>query len=494
MKRTGVDLLQFLVFLLIGSGCLGLPSVCKPNNERKYNGKLPSSPEALDRKVVCSNMELDQVVPPGTLPNWIVTLDLKNNLISNIEPGAFLGMSALKRLDLSNNKIGCLNADMFKGLQSLLRLEFQTPFLLCDCNLVWLIRWLKERSICVRESRCSYPRSLQSQLVTDIKPELLTCDAPLEIPSFQMTPSHRQIVFEGDSLPFQCKVSYIDQDMQVLWYQDGKMVEPNVTQGIFIKKSMVQNCSLIESELTISNIQSGSTGNWECRVRTSRGNNTRTVHIVVLESSAQYCPPEKVVNNKGNFRWPRTFSGITAYHLCARYSAGSGIFPGGYPDERRAWRRCDRGGFWAEEDYSRCQYENDVTHVLYIINQMPINLTNAVTTARQLLAYTVEAANFSDKMDVIFVADLIEKFGRFAEKYKEDNRCKIRDKTEDSTEDEAVLKFSGSWFHHREGVGTARWEVDRRRGQSARVSIQLVGASISKSELIFTRRTLDISG
>lgn len=51
--------------------------------------------------------------------------------------------------------------------------------------------------------------------------------------------------------------------------------------------------------------------------------------------------------------------------------------------------------------------------------QMPLNLTNAVATARQLLAYTVEAANFSDKMDVIFVAEMIEKFGRFAEKYKE---------------------------------------------------------------------------
>ncbi|KAK6493585.1 adhesion G protein-coupled receptor A3-like [Huso huso] len=501
MKRTGADLLQFLICLLIGSGCLGLPSVCKPNvDERKSSGKISSSPGTfLDRKVVCSNMELDQVVHPNTLPNRTLTLilsnnkiqelknssfiglsvlerlDLKNNIIINIEPGAFLGLSALKRLDLSNNKIGCLNADMFKGLQSLLRLnlsgnkfsslsqgtfdslgslktlEFQTPFLLCDCNLLWLIRWLKERNISVRESRCSYPRSLQGQLVTDIKPELLTCDAPLELPSFQMTPSHRQIVFEGDSLPFQCKASYIDQDMQVLWYQDGKMVEPNATQGIFIKKSMVQNCSLIESELTISNIQSGSTGNWECRVRTSRGNNTRTVHIVVLESSAQYCPLEKVVNNKGNFRWPRTLSGITAYHLCARYSAGSGIFPGGFPDERRAWRRCDRGGFWAEEDYSRCQYENDVTRVLYIINQMPLNLTNAVTTARQLLAYTVEAANFSDKMDVIFVAEMIEKFGRFAEKYKELGDVMVDIASNIMLADERVL-----WMAQREAKACTR--------------------------------------
>lgn len=70
-------------------------------------------------------------------------------------------------------------------------------------------------------------------------------DAPLELPSFQMTPSQHQIVFQGDSLPFQCMASFVDEDMQVLWYQDGKMVEPDATQGIYIEKSMVQNCSLI---------------------------------------------------------------------------------------------------------------------------------------------------------------------------------------------------------------------------------------------------------
>ncbi|XP_042711351.2 adhesion G protein-coupled receptor A3 isoform X3 [Chrysemys picta bellii] len=321
-------------------------------------------------------------------------LDLKNNLISIIDPGAFMGLPSLKRLDLSNNKIGCLNADIFRGLINLVRLnlsgnlfsaltqgtldhlnslkslEFQTDYLLCDCNILWLHQWLKERNITVRETKCAYPKSLQAQLVTSVKQELLTCEPPLELPSFYMTPSHRQVVFEGDSLPFQCMASYIDQDMQVLWYQDGKIVETDESQGIFVEKNIIHNCSLIASALTISNIQAGSTGNWGCHVQTRRGNNTRTVDIVVLESSAQYCLPERVVNNKGDFRWPRTLAGITAYLLCTRYSAGSGIYPGNSQDERRAWRRCDRGGFWAEEDYSRCQYANDVTRVLYMFNQL----------------------------------------------------------------------------------------------------------------------------
>uniref|UniRef100_A0A8D0J5S6 Adhesion G protein-coupled receptor A3 n=1 Tax=Sus scrofa TaxID=9823 RepID=A0A8D0J5S6_PIG len=321
-------------------------------------------------------------------------LDLRNNLISSIDPGAFWGLSSLKRLDLTNNRIGCLNADIFRGLTNLVRLnlsgnlfsslsqgtfdylgslrslEFQTEYLLCDCNILWMHRWVKERNITVRDTRCVYPKALQAQPVTGVKQELLTCDPPLELPSFYMTPSHRQVVFEGDSLPFQCMASYIDQDMQVLWYQDGRIVETDESQGIFVEKNMIHNCSLIASALTISNIQAGSTGNWGCHVQTKRGNNTRTVDIVVLESSAQYCPPERVVNNKGDFRWPRTLAGITAYLQCARNNHGSGIYPGNTQDERKAWRRCDRGGFWADDDYSRCQYANDVTRVLYMFNQL----------------------------------------------------------------------------------------------------------------------------
>ncbi|XP_038254137.1 adhesion G protein-coupled receptor A3 isoform X3 [Dermochelys coriacea] len=479
--------------LLLGGGA-SLPPGCKQDGRPRSPGRSPA-----EGKVVCSSLELARVLPPDALPNRTVTLilsnnkiselkngsfsglsflerlDLKNNLINLIDPGAFMGLPSLKRLDLSNNKIGCLNADIFRGLINLVRLnlsgnlfsaltqgtldhlnslkslEFQTDYLLCDCNILWLHQWLKERNITVRETKCAYPKSLQAQLVTSIKQELLTCEPPLELPSFYMTPSHRQVVFEGDSLPFQCMASYIDQDMQVLWYQDGKIVETDESQGIFVEKNIIHNCSLIASILTISNIQAGSTGNWGCHVQTRRGNNTRTVDIVVLESSAQYCLPERVVNNKGDFRWPRTLAGITAYLLCTRYSAGSGIYPGNSQDERRAWRRCDRGGFWAEEDYSRCQYANDVTRVLYMFNQMPLNLTNAVATARQLLAYTVEAANFSDKMDVIFVAEMIEKFGRFAEKYKELGDVMVDIASNIMLADERVL-----WMSQREAKACTR--------------------------------------
>ncbi|XP_047449206.1 adhesion G protein-coupled receptor A3 [Mugil cephalus] len=493
----GMDRLRlFAILLLSGFGCSSASSACKSFDERpKSGGKSQPS----DRKVVCSNMELHQVLPPDSFPNRTVTLilnnnkiqelrngsffglsaleklDLRSNVISRIEPGAFLGLKALKRLDLSNNSIGCLNVDIFKGLASLSRLnlsgnmfsslaqgtfdslvslkalEFQTPYLLCDCNLLWLLRWIKDRNISVRNTKCSYPQSLQGQLITSIRPELLTCDAPLELPSFQLTPSQRQVVFQGDSLPFQCQASFVAEDMQVLWYQNGRMVKSNATQGIFIEKRIVQNCSLIASALTISNIQPGFTGNWECRVRTSRGNTTRTVHIEVLQSSAKYCAPERVSNNKGEFRWPRTFAGITAYLPCNRLPSSAGTYSGSPGEEQRAWRYCNREGQWAEEDYSRCQFQKDVTRFLYVINQMPLNESNVVTRARRLLLYTIDAANFSDKMDIIFVAEMIEKFGKFVEKFKDLGEVMVSMASNLMLADERVL-----WMAQREAMACSR--------------------------------------
>nr|XP_033465928.1 adhesion G protein-coupled receptor A3 [Epinephelus lanceolatus] len=493
-----VDLLQLFVILLLGGGGGGsaVSSDCKSYDERsKSGGKSLQS----DRKVVCSNMELHQVLPPDSFPNRTVTLvlnnnkiqelrngsffglssleklDLRSNMISRIEPGAFLGLPALKKLDLSNNSIGCLNVDIFKGLTSLIRLnlsgnmfsslaqgtfdslaslkslEFQTPYLLCDCNLLWLLRWIKERNIMVKNTKCSFPQSLQGQFITSIRPELLTCDAPLELPSFQLTPSQRQVVFQGDSLPFQCQASFVAEDMQVLWYQNGRMVKPDAAQGIFIEKRMVQNCSLIASALTISNIQPGFTGNWECRVRTSRGNTTRTVHIVVLESSAAYCAPERISNNKGEFKWPRTLAGIRAYLPCNRLPSSAGTYSGSSGEEQRAWRFCDRKGLWAEDDYSRCQFQKDVTRFLYVINQMPLNESNVVARARRLLVYTIDAANFSDKMDIIFVAEMIEKFGKFVEKFKDLGEVMVSMASNLMLADERVL-----WMAQREAMACSR--------------------------------------
>lgn len=74
-----VDVLQSLVLVLLSVGGSAVSSDCKSYDERsKSAGKsLPT-----DRKVVCSNMELHQVLPPDSFPNRTVTLWVQSSWTS----------------------------------------------------------------------------------------------------------------------------------------------------------------------------------------------------------------------------------------------------------------------------------------------------------------------------------------------------------------------------------------------------------------------------
>lgn len=56
---------------------------------------------------------------------------------------------------------------------------------------------------------------------------------------------------------------------------------------------------------------------------------------------------------------------------------------------------------------------------LSLTPQMPINASNALTLAHQLRVYTAEAASFSDMMDVVYVAQMIQKFLGYVDQIKE---------------------------------------------------------------------------
>ncbi|XP_033885678.3 adhesion G protein-coupled receptor A2-like isoform X3 [Acipenser ruthenus] len=418
-------------------------------------------------KVVCNTGELLETLQPSFLPNKTVSLilsnnkisllkngsffglrslerlDLKNNLISTIEPGAFRGLSELKRLDLSNNRIGCLSPEMFGDLSNLFKLNlsenifstlsqglfielvslkvlhFSTESLFCDCNLKWLLDWARNNAIQIgNETLCVYPSTLHGLELRSLKEQQLKCVGPLELPLFQMIPSYRQVVFLGDRLPFQCTATYIDNTTKVQWYHDGNLIETEEDKGVFVEENIVHDCCLVSSELILSNIDVASSGDWECLVASSRGNISKRVEIVVLETSASYCSAEWITNNKGEFRWPKTLAGINASLPCMQYPFGSGLYHGTLK-ERRSWRRCDRAGHWAEEDYSECPYSIEVTRVLHSFNQVSINATNALGFAQQLIGCTSGAAHFEDMMDVIFVAQMMEKLMFFVDQIKD---------------------------------------------------------------------------
>uniref|UniRef100_A0A8C7D2W4 Adhesion G protein-coupled receptor A1 n=1 Tax=Oncorhynchus kisutch TaxID=8019 RepID=A0A8C7D2W4_ONCKI len=254
---------------------------------------------------------------------------------------------------------------------------------------------------------------------------LSSSDGPLELPLFQLIPSQRQVVFRGDRLPLQCTVSYLDPSVKLRWRHNGRAIHSNEGRGVYVEETLVHDCCLLTSEVILSNIDHSLSGNWECQVTSSRGNRSREMEIVVLETSAPYCSADRVSGNKGDFRWPKTLAGFLAFLPCAPSTFGSAPHPSGasshHPTQRekKAWRRCDPVGQWAEDDYTQCPYASEVTRVLHELTQMTINTSNAQPLAQQLVAFTSRAGDFSDVMDVIFVTHLVERLTRLVDQRRD---------------------------------------------------------------------------
>ncbi|KAL0964284.1 hypothetical protein UPYG_G00321760 [Umbra pygmaea] len=425
-------------------------------------------------KVVCDDVELQDTLQPSFLPNKTVSLilsnnkisllrnasffgltvleklDLRSNLISTVEHGAFRGLVALRRLDLSNNRIGCLSPEMFLDLGNLSKLNlsgnifstlpaglfahllslkslhFSTESLFCDCQLRWLLLWARANGVRLgNDTLCVYPTHLHGLEVRNLRETQLRCDGPLELPLFQLIPSQRQAVFRGDRLPLQCTASYLEPSISLHWRHNGLVVHSDEARGVYVEDTVAHDCCLLTSEVILSNIDLSLAGSWECQVASSRGNRSKQMEIVVLETSAPYCAAERVSINKGEFRWPKTMAGILAFLPCAPPTFGSSPLPPGstshHPTQRekKAWRSCDRAGRWAEDDYTQCPYASELTRVLHELTQMTINISNAQALAQQLVAFTSRAGEFSDVMDVIFVTHLVERLTRLVEQHRD---------------------------------------------------------------------------
>ncbi|NWZ95524.1 AGRA2 protein, partial [Nesospiza acunhae] len=346
--------------------------------------------------------------------------------------------------NMSGNIFSSLPPGVFDELPSLKVVDFATEYLTCDCNLRWVLRWARERPAQLSErTACAFPRQLGGGGGAG-SPVSPAAGAP-ELHTHQLIPSLRQVVFQGDRLPFQCTATYLDNSTQIRWFHNRQPVREDEQTGVIVEESLIHDCTFITSELILSNIHVSANGEWECAVSTSQGNVSKKVEIVVLETSASYCPAERVTNNRGDFRWPRTLAGITAFQPCLQHPFAAGPAGAGSAGEKQAWRRCNRAGRWEDGDYSHCLYTNDITRVLYTFVlvsggpggsavtprdppvthhgratlQMPINASNALTLAHQLRVYTAEAANFSDMVDVLYVAQMIEKFIGYVDQIKQ---------------------------------------------------------------------------
>lgn len=367
-------------------------------------------------------------------------LDLSDNQISQIEAGAFLGLDNLLRLNLSSNQLGRLGKGIFDGIPKLERLslsgnqikglpqgifdnlpvlkkvDFQSDFLVCDCNLQWIVKWLKLTRVQLRSSTvCAVPKQLKGKTVKSLKKKDYHCNWPVELPLFELTPATSQVVFQGDKLPFVCRASVIDSSTRMVWVREDQPVLTNKTAGIFVHTRYSPDRTVMINSLVLERLAVKDSGIWQCRVQTHRGNVSKTVNIVVISANTLYCRRKVTRTNKGTFTWPKTVAGVTAVALCETGRASGYIAP----SPPRAYHTCSSEGGWEDLTVDQCQYESEVTRVLEQYAKFDLeNMTKLVSRANQLKGYLKTAKTITDKMDVIFTSRIVERLGGLVRDYE----------------------------------------------------------------------------
>lgn len=70
-------------------------------------------------------------------------------------------------------------------------------------------------------------------------------EGALELHTHHLIPSLRQVVFQGDRLPFQCSASYLGNDTRIRWYHNRAPVEGDEQAGILLAESLIHDCTFI---------------------------------------------------------------------------------------------------------------------------------------------------------------------------------------------------------------------------------------------------------
>ncbi|MGH0178848.1 UNVERIFIED_CONTAM: hypothetical protein FKN15_021940 [Acipenser sinensis] len=116
--------------------------------------------------------------PPSDFPGgFLVKLSLQDNQMSEIPVAAFSNLRHLQKLDISNNQLQLLTKGVFDGLASLKQLTVRNNLWYCDCNIKWVIEWLKSlpASINVRGFMCQKPERVRGMVIRELNLNLITC-------------------------------------------------------------------------------------------------------------------------------------------------------------------------------------------------------------------------------------------------------------------------------------------------------------------------------
>lgn len=78
-----------------------------------------------------------------------------------------------------------------------------------------------------------------------------------ELHTHHLIPSLRQVVFQGDRLPFQCTATYLDNSTQIRWFHNREPVQEDEQTGVIVEESLIHDCTFITRSVMEMGMGSG---------------------------------------------------------------------------------------------------------------------------------------------------------------------------------------------------------------------------------------------
>ncbi|XP_020777058.1 leucine-rich repeat transmembrane protein FLRT3 [Boleophthalmus pectinirostris] len=116
--------------------------------------------------------------PPANLPGTsLEKLQLQDNHIKSVPPGAFAFLRQLYRLDLSGNNLSSLPQGVFEDLDNLTQLLLRNNPWQCTCKMKWVRDWLRSlpSKVNVRGLMCNGPDKVKGMAIKDLTTDMFEC-------------------------------------------------------------------------------------------------------------------------------------------------------------------------------------------------------------------------------------------------------------------------------------------------------------------------------